>query len=87
MAVWNLSPVPTSRTRSVPVSPSAATILAIRLGWVVICPCGIPDRLVQIRPAGGLAGHEPGPGHLAEGVQDPAVPDPLGPQDPDQVLR
>ena len=41
MAVWNPSPVPTSRTRSPPVSPSAATMAAIRLGWVVTCPRGI----------------------------------------------
>jgi hypothetical protein len=41
MAVWKPSPVPTSRTRSVPDSFSAATMLAIRLGWVVTCPWGM----------------------------------------------
>jgi hypothetical protein len=40
-AVWKPSPVPTCRTRSLADGFSGATMLAIRLGWVVTCSWGI----------------------------------------------
>jgi hypothetical protein len=49
-------------------------------------PVADPDRLIQVGLAGGGRRQEPGPGHLSEGGQDPAVPDPPGPQHPGQVF-
>jgi hypothetical protein len=50
-------------------------------------PMRNPDRPVQVGLAGRGRGHEPGPRDGPERGQDPTVSDPLGAQDPDQVLR
>ena len=40
-AAWYPEPVPTSRTRSCPSSPSSAQIVATMYGWEIVCPCPI----------------------------------------------